>query len=125
MNKKNSENLTNIVDSGTELEILKSLRHKLADAIENSNSGRDVAALSRQLREVVAKISEIESAEHKEKDISMLDLILLKSKLSDNIYEGEIEEDEKSEALEEINDALNLMEKSNVANIKLRSAFYE
>lgn len=50
-----------IQDNAGELETMKVLQLKLARTIDESNSGRDIAALSRQLREVTAKISELEA----------------------------------------------------------------
>ena len=52
--------LTEIVDNGNTLETLKYLRHKIAEAIDDSTSGRDIAALSRQLQIVIESISELE-----------------------------------------------------------------
>ena len=53
-------NLVKIADQGDNLETLKALRHKLAKAIEDSNSGRDISSLARQLQIVMAQISELE-----------------------------------------------------------------
>lgn len=53
-------NLADIVDKNDELETLKALRLKLAKTIDESKSGRDIAALSRQLTSVTKRISEIE-----------------------------------------------------------------
>ena len=50
-----------IQDQAGELETMKVLQLKLARTIDESSSGRDIAALSRQLREVTAKISELEA----------------------------------------------------------------
>lgn len=52
--------LSEIVDNGNTLETLKYLRHKIAEAIDDSTSGRDIAALSRQLQIVIESISELE-----------------------------------------------------------------
>ena len=52
--------LVDIADKGDPLETLKRLRHDLAEAIDNSNSGRDIAALSRQLQMVMISISDLE-----------------------------------------------------------------
>lgn len=60
MNTEKEPKLSEIVDTGTELETLKALRLKLAKTIDESRSGRDIAALSRQLRKVSATISELE-----------------------------------------------------------------
>lgn len=50
-----------IKDNAGELETLKVLQLKLARTIDGSNSGRDIAALSKQLREVTEKIAVLES----------------------------------------------------------------
>lgn len=52
-----------IKDQAGELETMKVLQLKLARTIDESSSGRDIAALSRQLREVTAKISELQAQE--------------------------------------------------------------
>ena len=49
-----------ISDQGDELETLKALRRKIAKTIDASNSGRDIAALSRQMQLVMERIKEIE-----------------------------------------------------------------
>lgn len=55
--------LIQIADQGNTLETLMALRHKIAEALDNSHSGRDIAALARQLLYVSAKIAEIEAKE--------------------------------------------------------------
>lgn len=52
-----------IKDQAGELETMKVLQLKLARTIDESSSGRDIAALSRQLREVTAKISGLQAQE--------------------------------------------------------------
>ncbi len=52
--------LARISDQGDELETLKALRWKIAKTIDASNSGRDIAALSRQMQLVMERIKEIE-----------------------------------------------------------------
>lgn len=52
--------LVTIADQGDSLAMLKALRHKLAETIDTSKSGRDIAALARQLQIVSAQIGEIE-----------------------------------------------------------------
>lgn len=47
------------------LEMLKALRAKLAYTIDNSESGRDIAALSKQLREVALEIDGLEEPQQK------------------------------------------------------------
>ena len=71
--------LASIADQGDNLELLKALRQKLATAIDESKSGRDIAALSRQLQIVAAQIESIEEA-HKDKASSVLDEIVQRHK---------------------------------------------
>ena len=67
--------LTKVSDSGDRLKTLRELRHKLADTIEKSNSGRDIASLSIQLQKVMLEISELEEKEAVEKDDTVLDIV--------------------------------------------------
>ena len=53
--------LAEIADRGDDLATLKLLRHKLAAAIDESKSGRDISSLSRQLQMVMTRIAEIEN----------------------------------------------------------------
>ena len=55
-----SEGLVASADTGDRLETLKALRGFLARQVEACESGRDVAALSQRLMDVLAQISEIE-----------------------------------------------------------------
>lgn len=56
--------ILNTLDKGSELTTLKALQRKIAATIDKSNSGRDIAALSKQLREVTEKISSLEEQEN-------------------------------------------------------------
>lgn len=67
-----------VEDHAGELETMKVLQLKLARTIDESNSGRDIAALSRQLREVTAKIAELEMLE--DNNDNVLDQIIEKHK---------------------------------------------
>ena len=64
-------------DTGDRLETLKALRHKIARAIQNSSSGRDIAALSRQLREVMDEIESAQPAAPAEEaeNVTVLELV--------------------------------------------------
>lgn len=53
--------LANIAQNGDNLETLRALRQTLAEAIDRTTSGRDIASLSRQLQIVIEKISELEA----------------------------------------------------------------
>ena len=55
--------LEDISAAGDDLATLKALRQKIASAIDNSNSGRDIAALSRQLTLVMDQIRKLEEQE--------------------------------------------------------------
>lgn len=58
-----------IKNKAGELETMKVLQLKLARTIDESSSGRDIAALSRQLREVTARITELEALGDQEDEI--------------------------------------------------------
>ena len=60
-----------ITAKGNDLEALEALRQKVARTIDASNSGRDIAALSRQLVGIMARIAEIK-AENEEDPVSEL-----------------------------------------------------
>lgn len=62
--------LTEMVDNGTRLEQLKELLRILADEIDERPGARDLAQLSRQYRETLKEIEEIEGAEQNDDDIS-------------------------------------------------------
>lgn len=70
---------TKIIDTlenGDELTTLKALQRKVAATLDESTSGRDIAALSRQLREVSARIAELE--EMAKQNDTVLDEIIKK-----------------------------------------------
>ena len=60
------ENTIKIIDTleNSELTTLKALQRKIAATIDESKSGRDIAALSRQLREVTKRIAELKEIEN-------------------------------------------------------------
>lgn len=60
-----------ITAEGSDLEALEALRQKVARTIDQSNSGRDIASLSRQLVGIMARIAEIK-AENEEDPIKDL-----------------------------------------------------
>ena len=53
--------LTEVIKNKDDLATYKALQLKIAATIDASKSGRDIASLSRQLREVTEKISELEA----------------------------------------------------------------
>ena len=59
----NDIKILDTLEKGSELTTLKALQHKIAATIDESNSGRDIAALSKQLREVSARIAELDEIE--------------------------------------------------------------
>lgn len=61
--------MTEITD-GTRLEQLKELLRILADEIDERPGARDLAQLSRQYRETLKEIEEIEGAQQNDDDIS-------------------------------------------------------
>lgn len=54
-------------ENGSRLEALKTLRRKVAKTIDGTDSGRDISSLSKQLREIMAEIDEIEKGTATEK----------------------------------------------------------
>ena len=60
--------MSQLIEAGTRLEQLKTLRGILADAIDNCNSMRDLASLSRQYRETIREIEEIEGNHNADAD---------------------------------------------------------
>lgn len=67
-----------IVNNASELETMKVLQLKLARTLDESSSGRDIAALARQLQQVTQKIKELEALESKRDTV--LDQVLTKYK---------------------------------------------
>lgn len=62
--------LSEIVNNGTRLEQLRELLEILADEIDQRPGARDLAQLSRQYRETLKEIEEIEGAQQNDDDIS-------------------------------------------------------
>jgi hypothetical protein len=60
--KKAPASLTKAQATGDRLKTLEALAAKLASAIDESSSGRDVAALSKQLRDTLSEIDSIREA---------------------------------------------------------------
>ena len=56
-----SQNLKETAAQGNRLETLKNLRDRLSGTIDDSASARDIAALSKQLTEVLLQIDMIEN----------------------------------------------------------------
>lgn len=71
----NDMNLVEIADQGNDLETLKQLRHKIAQTIDESKSGRDIASLSRQLQKVMDAIKELEALEKANAEDTILDIV--------------------------------------------------
>lgn len=67
--------LAQIADKGDNLETLKQLRHKLAETIDESKSGRDISSLARQLQLVMAQISALEEEKRLESTDTILDIV--------------------------------------------------
>lgn len=72
MKTANNTQITPVADSGDSLETLRALRHKLAETIDKSESGRDIAALSRQLQMVMAQIAEQEALQSEDDPVQDL-----------------------------------------------------
>lgn len=107
-----TETLENIVNKADELEILRGLRVKIAKTMDGTESGRDIAALSKQLREVSARITELEDNKLNIENITTLDLILLKARLQDRkrkLPENDDEIEDINDELEELQGVLDVM----------------
>lgn len=76
--------IVSVADGGDRLETLQALRHKLAWTIHKSTSGRDIAALSKQLREVMDEIESMSAPQEIEdpKNVTVLELIRKKHEAS-------------------------------------------
>lgn len=61
--------MVSLTDAQTRVEQLKTLREILAEAIDNCNSMRDLASLSRQYRETIRELEEIEGTTHDNDEI--------------------------------------------------------
>jgi len=66
-----TESLEAISERGDELETLRALRRKVSNTLDKTASARDIAALSRQLQQLVLRIRDLEdmtdtSAEERE-----------------------------------------------------------
>lgn len=58
-----TKKISKVAPSGDRLKTLETLRDVIAETIDGTNSARDIAALSRQMTEVLAEIDEIKKAE--------------------------------------------------------------
>lgn len=67
------ETLVDAVSSGDEMRILKATRELVANQLQSTESGRDMAALSKQMQELTARISELEKRQGTKKKQSALD----------------------------------------------------
>ena len=67
--------LAQIADKGNDLDTLKQLRHKIAETIDESKSGRDIAALSRQLQTVMQQIAALEAEKEAAEHDTILDIV--------------------------------------------------
>lgn len=84
MDLSNRKTIVSVADGGDRLETLQALRHKLALTIHKSTSGRDIAALSKQLREVMDEIESMRASQEAEdpEKVTVLDLVRKKHEAS-------------------------------------------
>ena len=54
--------ITETAEKGDRLETLKALRRKLAETLDETHSGRDIASLTLQMQKVLQQIDDIEDA---------------------------------------------------------------
>lgn len=69
---KNEKSIEQIAQKGDDLATLKELRQKLARTIDKSESGRDIASLSRQLQIVMQEIAELEAQEQNDEILEII-----------------------------------------------------
>lgn len=62
-------------EKGNTLETLIALRQKIAKTLDTTNSGRDIAALSRQLQLILTQIDELQKEKHPEEGETVLEMI--------------------------------------------------
>lgn len=67
------QRLSEAIADGDELGILKATRDIVAERLENSDSGRDTAALSKQMQELTEKISALDKKRGNKKKLSALE----------------------------------------------------
>lgn len=72
--------LADIVANNNELETLKALQMKVAQALDSTKSARDIASLSKQLREITEKITLLGGSEYHDDITALLDERLLKGR---------------------------------------------
>lgn len=65
--------LADAIANGDELGILKATRDLVAERLEHSESGRDTAALSKQMQELTEKITAIEKKRGSKQKVSALE----------------------------------------------------
>lgn len=71
-------NLTEAAASGDRLQTLKELRGLLAERLEQSNSDRDIASMSKRLMDVTETIEALEQKKADAEQISSLDKLYSK-----------------------------------------------
>lgn len=74
--------MIDVAPKGNELETLKVLRDRLAAAIDETDSARDIAALSRQMTDVLERIEEVKSRDNTT-NISSLESIRSRFKVAE------------------------------------------
>ena len=74
--------MIDVAPKGNELETLKVLRDRLAATIDETDSARDVAALSRQMTDVLERIEEVKSRDNTT-NISSLESIRSRFKVAE------------------------------------------
>lgn len=60
MNIDHLDTIERVAEGENDLETLKALRRKIAKALDNTKSARDIASLSRQMISIIEKITELE-----------------------------------------------------------------
>ena len=79
-NKDETIKIADIVGNNDELETLKALQMRVAQAIDGTVSARDLAPLVRQLRELTEEITRLGGGEYHDEIAEMLDQRLLEGR---------------------------------------------
>ena len=90
--------LAQIADKGDDIETLKTLRHKIADTIDQSKSGRDISSLARQLQIVMENIARLEEEKKIEDGDTILDIIRAKHSQRVRSSNGRLPLEEREDA---------------------------
>lgn len=105
MERRKTVLIEKIAQKGDDLETLKTLRQKIAKTIDESQSGRDIASLSRQLQIVMDRISELEEERRVSEGETVLDIVRKRAqKKRETFFEPDIYDADDQDPDEESNE---------------------